>query len=382
MLTKSSFHLQQTQAQPRILIAPDKFKGSLSASEVSSTIARAFLEVFPEAEIVQTPIADGGEGTAEIIGKTLGLDWLQLEVHGPLGAPVEAGYAWSPDLAVIDMSAASGITLVSPDRRDPMRSNTFGTGELILDASRRGARKIIIGLGGSATNDGGAGLAAALGARFLDSKGALLDPIPLNYLQCTKIIAPEKIGSELIIASDVRNPLLGSNGASRIYGPQKGATPEGVEKLEIALEYLANRVTADLGMDYRNFQGAGAAGGTGFGLLSFCGASMQSGFDLIAEILGLDALMADSDLVITGEGSLDLQSLEGKGPGAVALKAQHHHKPVLAFAGRCPNPVELGGMFDAIHSLSGGDISVADSMKNAGNLLYSKAREVALGLKN
>jgi len=382
MLTKSSFHLQQTQAQPRILIAPDKFKGSLSASEVSSTIARAFLEVFPEAEIVQTPIADGGEGTAEIIGKTLGLDWLQLEVHGPLGAPVEAGYAWSPDLAVIDMSAASGITLVSPDRRDPMRSNTFGTGELILDASRRGARKIIIGLGGSATNDGGAGLAAALGARFLDSKGAPLDPIPLNYLQCTKIIAPEKIGSELIIASDVRNPLLGSNGASRIYGPQKGATPEGVEKLEIALEYLANRVTADLGMDYRNFQGAGAAGGTGFGLLSFCGASMQSGFDLIAEILGLDALMADSDLVITGEGSLDLQSLEGKGPGAVALKAQHHHKPVLAFAGRCPNPVELGGMFDAIHSLSGGDISVADSMKNAGNLLYSKAREVALGLKN
>ena len=381
MLKKSSICLQGTPSCPRILIAPDKFKGSLSATVVASTIARAFLEIFPEAEITQSPIADGGEGTAEIIAKTLGLEWRQLEVHGPLGDPVQAGYAWSREVAVIDMSAASGITLVPAGQRDPLRSNTFGTGELILDAYQRGAKKIIVGLGGSATNDGGIGLAVALGASLLDVHGDVLEPIPFNFLRCAKMIGLKKLEVELIIASDVRNPLLGPNGASRIYGPQKGATPEIVEKLETALEHLAHRVTADLGVDFRNFPGAGAAGGTGFGLLSFCGASMQSGFDLIAEVLELDAMIAGSDLVITGEGSLDLQSLEGKGPGAVALKARCHQKPVLAFAGRCPEAAKLETIFDAIQSLSGKGISEAESIRCAETLLYSKAYEVALKLR-
>ena len=377
MLKNPSIRLQRT---PRILIAPDKFKGSLSATAVSATIARAFFEVFPEAEIMQAPIADGGEGTAEIIAKTMGLEWHQIQVRGPLGDPVIAGYAWSPELSVIDMSAASGISLVAAERRDPLRSNTYGTGELIQDACRRGTRKIIVGLGGSATNDGGAGLAVALGAKLLDANGDVLEPIPLNFLQCAKIVTPEKLGVEITIASDVRNPLLGLNGASRIYGPQKGATPTVVEQLETALEHLANRVTGDLGIDCRNFPGAGAAGGTGFGLLSFCGASMQSGFDLIAEVLGLDAMIAQSDLVITGEGSLDLQSLEGKGPGAVALKAQEQNKPVFAFAGRCPDAEKLGELFDGIHTLSGGGISEAESIRQAENLLFLKAREVAVSL--
>ena len=263
----------------RILIAPDKFKGTLNAREVAENIAKGLLDVLPDAQIEMVPMADGGEGTAEAICEARGCSWLECKAHDPLGREIDARYGWidQEKLAVMEMSEAAGMRRVSESERDPIRATTFGVGEMILDATKRGANKIIIGLGGSATNDGGFGMARALGFRFEleheQRQVRVTDLVELKGIKRpTDLVVPT-----IIAAVDVKNPLLGENGATRVFGPQKGASNSDLDNLERALRRLADVVATEFGFDYRNEAGAGAAGGLGFGLLSFCGATSPAG---------------------------------------------------------------------------------------------------------
>lgn len=362
-----------------ILVAPDKFKGSLSGSEAAGAIKRGLLSVWPHADIREIPIADGGEGTAEAIYSVLGGKWIEAEALDPLGRPVGARYLWlgETSTAVIDMSEASGLWRLAPEEKNPATASTFGTGELIMDAARRGAKHVIVGLGGSATNDGGLGMAAALGYRFLTSDGEPIEPLPQNLLALTCIKSPESSLPEFIAACDVRNPLLGKNGATRIFGGQKGADEHTMEFLEKALENLADVATESLGCDFRNEPGAGAAGGLGFGLLTFCHAKIRSGFEVVSESLELEEAIASADLVVTGEGSLDAQTLEGKAPAGVARLARKHNKPVIAFGGRIADAARLHEVFDVVCPLSNGPLTVEESIRDAANLLEQSAARAA-----
>jgi len=371
------FGLPQAVAM-RILVAPDKFKGSLTAVEAAEAIRRGLLAADPHADVRMRPIADGGEGTAEAICQAGGGEWVVCRARGPLGDPVEARYAWLPGgIAVIDMSEASGIGRISASRRDPLRATTFGTGEMIADAARRGARKILIGLGGSATNDGGCGIAAALGFRFLAADGTPMDPVPQNLPSLDRILAPDALDlPELIALCDVQNPLLGTRGATHTYGPQKGAVD--LQPLEDALHHLAGIAARDLGRDCRDVPGAGAAGGTGFGLMCFLGASFRPGFEMIAGVLGLEKEMAQSDLVITGEGRLDAQTLEGKGPLGVAGLARRCGKRVVAFAGCIDADPRLREIFDDVVAITPPGLPLGEALRNAGHLLESAAARLML----
>lgn len=364
----------------KILVAPDKFKGSLSAVEAAQAIRRGLLRVWPDAQVREMPIADGGEGTAGAICAALGGVWITVRTRDPLGEPVDARYAWMPEnkTAVIEMSAASGLWRVPPEKRDPLRSDTRGTGDMIADAVARGAARIIVGVGGSATNDGGAGMAAALGFRFLTSDGDAAEPVPANFLSLTRIQAPENLVlPEIVAACDVRNPLLGARGASRTYGPQKGADAAAVGTLELALENLADLCAQDLGSDFRDTPGAGAAGGLGFGLLTFCHAKIRSGFDVVAGILELENAIASSDFVFTGEGRIDAQTLEGKGPAGVAALARKHGKPVLAFGGSIANDAPIHTVFDAVCPIVNEPMPLECALRDAAALLEQAAERAA-----
>jgi glycerate kinase len=377
----------------KILVAPDKFKGSLTARDAAEAIALGLSEVLREAEIRMLPVADGGEGTAEAICGALDGQWVSLAVRNPIGEQIDARYAWiaRDSTAVIEMSESAGLRRVAQQKRDPLRSSTFGVGEMIRDAVRRGAKKIIAGLGGSATNDGGIGMAAALGFEFLTSDGEALDAIPANLLALTRITAPESgewlrlatekdqmdAGVTIIAACDVRNPLLGERGATRVYGPQKGADTKTIEILEHGLKNLAAVVAQEFGVDFRDTPGAGAAGGLGFGLMSFCGATIRPGFEVVAEVLNLENAIAASDLVITGEGRLDAQTLEGKAAAGVAALARRHNKPVIAIAGSIEDRARLAGLFDATNSLVRDGITLADSMQEPAVHLQACASRVA-----
>ncbi len=297
----------------RILIAPDKFKGSLSAREVAENIATGLRDVLPDAKIDIVPMADGGEGTAEVICDALGGSWVNCSAHDPLGREIEARYVWIEEgkLAIMEMSEVAGMHRLSESERDPLRANTFGVGEMLLDAAQRGVDQIIIGLGGSATNDGGFGMARALGFRFFAGEQELMRAVT-ELQKLTRVERPNALSLPKIIAAvDVRNPLLGENGATRVFGPQKGASEDKVDKLEAALTKLADVVGKAFKEDFRDEQGAGAAGGLGFGLVSFGGAKIRPGFDVVAESIGFESKIKDVDVVITGEGSLDRQTLEG-----------------------------------------------------------------------
>jgi glycerate kinase len=360
----------------RILVAPDKFKGSLSAIEAADAIALGLEHALPLARFHKIPLADGGEGTAEQFIKVFGGQMVECETTDALGRPVRAIYGWTPSLrqAVIEMSAASGLWRLREDERDPLRATTFGVGTLMIDAARRGARKILVGLGGSATNDGGAGMASALGHRFLDERGVPLTPTPRNFPQIRRIErSPRLFAPEVVAISDVRNPLLGPNGASRVYSPQKGAAPGTVEELERSLANFADLVRRDLNCDFRATPGSGAAGGLGFGLLSFCQATIRSGFDTFAEMIELDRLIRSVDLVVTGEGLLDPQTLEGKGPGGIAQRARQAGKPVIAFAGAVRGEPTLSETFDACFAIANGPMTPEQSMREARVLLVRAA---------
>lgn len=358
----------------RILIAPDKFKGSLSAPEVAENIARGLAHVLPQAKIDILPLADGGEGTAEVICTAIGGSWVHGPAHDPLGHEIAAHYAWIDrrQLAVMEMSEAAGMWRVAERERDPLCANTFGVGEMILDAARRGAHEVIIGLGGSATNDGGFGMARALGFCFFDDRSRSISDLS-DLLRLHRVERPKLPVESIIAAVDVQNPLLGENGATRVYGPQKGATPDKIESLEKALTRLADVTAQDFGMDFRDQPGAGAAGGLGFGLMSFCGATVRPGFDVVAEAVDLEAKMRDVDVVVTGEGKLDRQTLSGKTPAGVARMAHRLGKRVFAIVGCASEDGEARKIFEAVYELGG-------TISEAPRLVREKAAELARAL--
>jgi glycerate 2-kinase len=379
-----------------ILIAPDKFKGSLSAKQVAENIALGIRDVIPDAQIEIAPVADGGEGTAEVICNARGGEWVTCRAHGPLGSPIETRYVWLSESAsvVIEMSEAAGLRALKNGVRDVMRANTFGVGEMLLDAAKRGAREIIVGLGGSVTNDGGFGMARALGFRFLGGAVAELTGGSSDLVKLVRIERPVAAGVSpattlksqpasasggplqirIVAACDVKNPLLGGNGATHTFGPQKGAMPDQVEILERALRKLADTITRDLGCDFRNNPGAGAAGGLGFGLMSFCNAELRPGFDVVADAVELKEKIKAADVVITGEGKLDTQTLEGKAPAGVARLARKLGKGVFAIVGRAAPDQQVRDIFDGVYELGG-------SIPQARELLRERARELATTLK-
>src|SRR5206468_9605221 len=363
----------------RILIAPDKFKGSLNAREVAENIALGLRDVLHDAQIDIGPMADGGEGTAGVICHALDGSWLKCKAHDPLCREIDARYAWieNSQLAVMEMSEGAGMRRLSESERDPFVANTFGVGEMILNAAQRSAREIIVGLGGSATNDGGFGMARALGFRFFDSKNnQLQEVVDLGRLERTELPAILSLPN-IIGAADVGNPLLGENGATRVFGPQKGATAGKVDILERALAKLADVVSKELRVDHRDEAGAGAAGGLGFALMSFCGAKIRPGFDVVAEAVGLESKMKSVDVVITGEGSLDRQTLEGKTPVGVARLARRLGKQVFAIVGRASKDREVCELFDKVYELARPGMSEKEQMARTAELLREGARELA-----
>jgi glycerate kinase len=364
----------------RILVAPDKFKGSISAVAAAEAIGRGFTAVFPDAQIDLAPIADGGEGFADALRVALGGEWVQTEARDPLGRTVDARYVWIAEsaLAVIEMSEASGYWRVKPEEREPLRATTFGTGQLIRHAAERGAKTILVGLGGSATTDGGIGMADALGYRFLTSDGEDLEAVPANLLALTRIISEYAIDLPTVIAAcDVQNPLLGARGTARVFSPQKGADPRTVETLELAMENLADVAKQDLECDFRDTPGAGAAGGIGFGLMTFCQATVRSGFEVVSEALKLDERAAAADLVITGEGRLDDQTLDGKGPAGVAALARHHQRPVIGFAGSVADLPALRELFDLTCPIVDEAVKLDEAMQRGAEFLERAAFRTA-----
>lgn len=314
----------------RVVIAPDKFKGTLDAAHVAEALATGWRRADPRAEIEEVPVADGGEGTLDALVAALGGEVRREWVTGPLGDPVEAEYALveAPEgqEAVVEMARASGLDLLASSRRDPLRATTRGTGELIQAACRGGARRVLVCIGGSATNDAGAGLAQALGIRLVDDKGNDLPPGGAALGRLARIdvsgLDPAVSLGEVLVATDVDNPLTGPHGASAVYGPQKGASPEDVALLDRCLGRFAAVVHRDLGLDIREVPGAGAAGGLGGGLVAFLGAKLRPGFDLVAEAVGLPQRLERADAVVTGEGRFDAQSLRGKAPAGVLRLAR------------------------------------------------------------
>jgi glycerate 2-kinase len=370
----------------RILIAPDKFKGSLYAREVAENIAEGLRDILPNATIDIVPMADGGEGTAEAICAARDGSWLECKAHDPIGREIEAPYAWINDakLAVMEMSEAAGMRRLSEKELDPMRATTLGVGEMILDAANRGANQIIIGLGGSATNDGGWGMARALGFRFDYEHEHLQEQEServTDLIDLSGIEKPQELKLPRIVAAvDVRNPLLGKNGATRVFAPQKGASKDELSVLERALTKLADVAAREFAFDYRDKPGAGAAGGLGFGLMSFCSAKIRPGFDVVAEAVGLEPKMKEADVVITGEGSLDRQTLEGKTPAGVARMARKLGKRVFAIVGRATSDKDVREIFYNVYENVRPGMSQEENMKRAATLLRENARELAKAL--
>jgi glycerate 2-kinase len=331
----------------RVLIATDKFKGSASATQVGQAIASALREILPTSEIEVCGIADGGEGTAAALVDSTSGTWATTTVRDAQRRLITATYGLLPvDTAVMEMSAASGLALVSDLPLDPLRATTFGTGEMMCHALTHGCKRLLIGLGGSATNDGGIGMAQALGFQFLDENDAPVIDLPHDFEKVVRIVSSALSFPEIRVACDVDNPLLGPRGASAVYGPQKGVTDIGL--FERRLERLAQMAKRDLGATCADIPGAGAAGGLGFGLMAFCGARLVSGFDLVAEAIQLDARMSGAAVVITGEGRLDAQSLCGKGPVGVARMARRHGAKVIGIAGSVTDREALRPDFDLL----------------------------------
>lgn len=373
----------------KIVIAPDSYKESLSALEVAAAIEAGFSEIFPDAEYVKIPVADGGEGTVEAMVAATQGSIVRLTVTGPLGAPVEAFYGLSGDerSAFIEMAAASGLELVPAAQRDPLITNSYGTGELIKNALDRGVDHIIIGIGGSATNDGGSGMMQALGARLLDQQGneiafgggALPQLARIEIDQLDKRIQQCRIE----VACDVTNPLTGEEGASAIFGPQKGATPELVQQLDKALTHYADIIHRDLDIDVLHIAGGGAAGGMGAALHAFCQAELRRGIEIVTEALGLADQVKDADLVITGEGRIDSQTINGKVPIGVAKVAKQFNKPVIGIAGSLTADVGVVHQhgLDAVFSVLFSIGSLEDALANAAQNVRLTARNVAATIK-
>jgi glycerate kinase len=333
----------------KIVIAPQAFKGSISALDAATAMSRGVLRAVPDAETVVVPVADGGDGTLETLVEGSGGEVRTSTVTGPLGEKIEAQWGAMGDgtTAVVEMARTSGLALLPVDERDPLNATTFGLGEAIRRALDAGFRRFIVGIGGSATNDAGAGMAQALGVHLLDRTGLELQFGGAALARLDRIdpaeLDPRAGESQFLVASDVNNPLTGPEGASAIYGPQKGATPEMVEQLDTALLHFAGIAHRDLGADVKDVPGAGAAGGLGAGLLAFLGAQLRPGVDIVLETVDLESRLEGADLVITGEGCLDHQTVYNKAPIGVAAMASRQGIPVVAIAG------SLGERFADVH---------------------------------
>lgn len=352
-----------------ILIAPDKFKGSLSAVQVCEAVQRGLQRVLSDAvQCHLCPIADGGEGFTEALTTALGAAWIDTVSTNALFKMLPVCYGLTSDgTAIMEMSAASGLDKLKGQSLQPAIASTYGTGVMMRDAIERGASKIIIGIGGSATNDGGIGMAEALGYQFFDAMGGEVTTAVKNFERVTGIRPMTAPWPEVLVACDVDNPLLGERGATRVYGAQKGVTD--FDFFEARLERLAAMVQRDLGCDFRNVPGAGAAGGLGFGLMTFCGAKLINGFDLVAEVLALEARITQCDLVITGEGRIDAQTLHGKGPAGVAALARRHGKPVVAIGGSVEDSEGLRACFDAAFASKPPSMPLAEAMERGAELI-------------
>lgn len=373
----------------KIVIAPDSYKESLSALEVASAIEAGFREIYPDAEYVKLPVADGGEGTVEAMVAATQGRVVEVEVTGPLGEPVQGFYGISGDesCAFIEMAAASGLELLPPDARNPLKTTSWGTGELIRHALDLGVTRMIIGIGGSATNDGGAGMVQALGAQLLTADGQPIAPGGAGLSTLAKIdisgLDPRLAQCRIDVACDVTNPLVGDEGASAVFGPQKGATPEMVVQLDRALAHYAGQIAQDLDLDVLALEGGGAAGGMGAALYAFCGAHLRPGIDIVTDALHLDALVADADLVITGEGRIDSQTIHGKVPVGVARVAKRYQIPVIGIAGSLTADVGvvhqhgLDAVFSVLHRIC----SLDEALTEAGTNVRMAARNIAATIK-
>lgn len=373
----------------KIVIAPDSYKESLSALEVAQAVEAGFRQIFPTAEYCCLPVADGGEGTVDAMVAATGGRRIEAVVSGPLGKPASAFYGLTGDgaTAVIEMAAASGLGLIPREERDPLRASSRGTGELILKALDDGARRFILGIGGSATNDAGAGMLQALGVRLLDAQGAEIGAGGGELGRLARIdvagLDPRLGQSTIEVACDVDNPLVGPRGASAIFGPQKGATPEMVGELDAKLGHFAAIVARDIGIDVANVPGTGAAGGMGAAMLAFLGASLRPGIDIVMEAVGLDREVADADLVITGEGRIDSQTINGKTPIGVARVAKKHAKPVIGIAGCLgadAGVVHAHGI-DAVFSVLYKPCTLDEALSEAAANVEMAARNIAATLK-
>ncbi|CDH23615.1 glycerate kinase [Xenorhabdus bovienii] len=369
----------------KIVVAPDSFKESLSALQVAEAIEQGFREIFPQATYIRLPMADGGEGTVESLVAATGGQRISCSVTDPLGQPVDAFFGLLGDgkTAVIEMAAASGLHLVPMEQRNPLITTSYGTGELILAALEHGVQKLILGIGGSATNDGGAGMMQALGAKLWDGDSRILPWGGAALIRLESInlssLDPRLNQLEITVACDVNNPLCGEWGASAIFGPQKGATPEMVKVLDSALHHYGMKIESLTGKKVIDVAGAGAAGGMGASLLGCLDAKLQSGIEIVINILKLEEAIQEADLVITGEGRMDSQTIQGKTPIGVARVAKKFGIPTIALVGgmsRDYHVVHQHGL-DAVFSIVPGACSLSDALANGADNLRVTARNVA-----
>ena len=366
----------------KIVVASDSFKGSLSSMEVADAVERAVLQTYPLCEVVKVDVADGGEGTMDALRQTLGGRTHCVEVLDPLGRPIRASYVILDDdiTAVIEMAVASGLPLLTEEERNPLKTSTYGTGQLIADALDKGCRKFLIGIGGSSTNDAGMGMLQALGYCFLDAQSNDLRGCGESLERVSSIddstINPALAQSEFIVACDVDAPLDGPKGAACVFAPQKGADPETVERLDKGLKHFSEEVSKSMDAveDYAQIPGAGAAGGLGFGLMAFMNARLVSGIDMVLDAIGFDSIIKDADLIVTGEGKIDSQTMTGKAPCGVLRRAKHQGIPVVAIAGcvQLTQEESMAAGFEDYLQVTPPDMSLEDAMgpKTASENIY------------
>ena len=353
----------------KIVVASDSFKGSLTSPQVAQSVERAVSEVCPSCEVVKVNVADGGEGTMEALHQTLGGRKVTLSVSDPLGRPVDASYVILDDgnTAVLEMSAASGLTLLTPAERNPSKTSTLGTGELIRDALDKGCRRFLIGIGGSATNDAGMGMLHALGYRFKDADGSELPPSGASMIRVASInvssLHPALAEAEFVVACDVKAPLYGPDGAAYVFAPQKGADRDMVESLDLGLRNFADVSAVAMGYDYADAEGSGAAGGLGYAFRQFLGARLESGVDMVLDAICFDQIIESADLVITGEGRIDSQTVTGKTPYGVAQRAARYGIPVVAIAGQISPNMSGLKVFQQLIQVTPSGMSLEEAMR-------------------
>jgi glycerate kinase len=366
----------------RVVVAPDKFKGSLTAVEVAEHVTAGLRAVVPDVEARAAPVADGGDGTVDVV-VAAGFEAVPITATGPTGEPVRTTWARGGHTAVVEMATVCGLLRLPAGIPDPLRASSYGLGEAVLAAARAGCTTIVLAIGGSVSTDGGAGMLEALGAAILDADGV---PLPRGGAALARAASldlsgldPVLGGIEFVVACDVANPLCGPDGAAAVYGPQKGATPEQIEVLDAALNSWAKLVSAATGTDHADDRGAGGAGGVPFAAVSLLGARLRPGIDLVLDLIAFTPLLAGADLVITGEGTLDAQTLSGKAPAGVAAVARAAGVPVVAVAGRnelSPEALAAAGI-EAVHALTDLEPDVARCIADAGPLLERVGRKIA-----